>query len=97
MQDNGFFTWLGERLGDALRELVAFLNHLFGGAFSAAGDFVDGLTASLGISDSLFAMLMLVIGLLTLYKGLRGFLRGAVIGALIWTLLGLAILSWLIV
>jgi len=96
MQDNGFFNWLGERLGDALRELVTLLNQLFGGTFSAAQDFVDGLTASLGISDSLFAMLMLIIGLLMLYKGLRGFLRGAVIGALIWTLLGLTILSWLI-
>jgi hypothetical protein len=36
------------------------------------------------------------IGLLLLYSGIRAFLRRSIFGGLIWTVLGLVVLSWLI-
>ena len=41
-------------------------------------------------------LLGFVIGLLLLYSGIRAFLRRSIFGGLIWTVLGLVVLSWLI-
>ncbi|MDW5378128.1 hypothetical protein R6258_14490 [Halomonas sp. HP20-15] len=96
MQDDGFFNWLGEAIGDTIRTLVEFLASIFGGLYWAVEDFADGLSDSLGISGSLFSLIVLIIGLAMLYKGLRAFLRGSVIGGVCWGLVGLLVLSWLI-
>lgn len=96
MREDGFFNWLGETLGDAIHALVELLRSLFGGLYFAFHDFIEGLTGSLGISSSLFSLIVLVVGLLLLYKGVRAFLRGGVVGGLCWTLIGLFVLGWLI-
>ncbi len=96
MQDDGFFNWLGETIGNAIRTLVDFLGNIFGGLYWIVDDFVDGLSNSLGISGSLFSLIVLIVGLIMLYKGLRAFLRGAVLGGVGWVLVGLLTLSWLI-
>lgn len=96
MQDDGFFNWLGETIGNAIRALVDVLGNLFGGLYWAVDDFVDGLSGSLGISGSLFSLIVLIVGLIMLYKGLRAFLRGSLLGGVCWVLVGLLALSWLI-
>ena len=40
--------------------------------------------------------MFVILGLVLLYTGLRRFLRGALIGGLLWVILGLILLSWLI-
>ena len=95
MQANGFFDEIGETIGEAIRVVVEFLLGIFTNFFGAFGDFIDGLTRSLGISDSFFSIAVLVIGLLILWGGLRAFLRGSIIGGVVRTVLGLFILSWL--
>lgn len=95
MQANGFFDEIGETIGEAIRVMVEFLLGIFGNFFGAFGDFIDGLTRSLGINDSFFSIAVLVIGLLILFGGVRAFLRGSLIGGIFRTLLGLFILSWL--
>ena len=40
-------------------------------------------------------VVVLIIGVLILWGGLRAFFRGSIIGGIIQTLLGLFILSWL--
>lgn len=95
MQANGFFDGVGEAIGDAIRVVVEFLLGIFTNFFGAFGEFIDGLTRSLGINASFFSLLVLVIGLLILWGGLRAFLRGSLIGGIIRTVLGLFILSWL--
>ena len=72
------------------------LGNLFGGLYWAVEDFADGLSDSLGISGSLFSLLVLIVGLVMLYKGLRAFLRGSLLGGVCWVLVGLLVLSWLI-
>jgi hypothetical protein len=95
MQENSFFDEIGETIGEAIRVVVDFLLAIFTNFFGAFGDFIDGLTRSLGINDSFFSIVVLVIGLLILWGGLRAFLRGSLIGGVLRTILGLFILSWL--
>lgn len=96
MQSAGFFNWIGETLGNAIRAVVEFLASIFTNIGSAMDGFIDGLTRSLGISPSLFSLAILVIGLMLLISGVRSLLRGGVIGGAIWLVLGLLVLSWLI-
>ncbi|WP_447527528.1 MULTISPECIES: hypothetical protein [unclassified Vreelandella] len=95
MQANGFFDGVGEAIGDAIRVVVEFLLGIFGNFFGAFGDFIDGLTRSLGINDSFFSIAVLIIGLLILWGGIKSFLRGSIIGGIVQTLIALFILSWL--
>lgn len=96
MQANGFFSWLGETLGAAIRWVIDTLSNFFAGIGAALHDFIDGLTGALGIEASLFSLAALILGLLLLYKALRAFLRRAIIAGLIWSFLSLLVLSWLI-
>lgn len=96
MATNGFFNGLGESIGEAIRFIVDVLAGFFAGIGIALYDFIEGLTSSLGMDASVLGMVALVIGLLLLYKGVRAFLRGAVIAGLCWTFIGLLVLSWLI-
>ncbi|WP_110687880.1 hypothetical protein [Salinicola aestuarinus] len=91
-----FFNWLGEAIGNVIRTIVEALNGLFGGLWESMDGFVDGLTGALGISDSLFSIAVLVIGVLLLINGIRSLFRGGIIGGVIGLLLGLLVLSWLI-
>ncbi|WP_319022829.1 hypothetical protein [Salinicola avicenniae] len=93
---DGFFNWLGSAIGNVIRTLVEGLDALFGNLWGAVDGFVDGLTGSLGISDSLFSIAVLVVGVLLLVSGIRALLRGGVIGGIVWLLLGLLVLGWLI-
>ncbi|SHF41744.1 hypothetical protein SAMN02745148_02579 [Modicisalibacter ilicicola DSM 19980] len=95
MQTEGFFNWLGESIGEALRALVDLLSSFFAGIGVAVYEFIEGLSGSLGVNTSLFNMIVLIIGLLLLVKGIRSFLQRAIIGGVIWTLAGLFLLSWL--
>lgn len=95
MQANGFFGGVGEAIGEAIRVVVEFLLGIFTNFFGAFGDFIDGLTRSLGISASFFSIAVLVIGLLILWGGIKSFLRGSILGGIVKTLLALFILSWL--
>nr|WP_298414724.1 hypothetical protein [uncultured Halomonas sp.] len=95
MQTDGFFNWLGESIGDAIRALVDLLSGFFASIGIFIYEFIEGLSGSLGISTSLFNMVMLVIGLLLLFKGIRSFLSRSIIGGIVWTVIGLLVLSWL--
>ncbi|MCO7247271.1 MULTISPECIES: hypothetical protein [Halomonadaceae] len=95
MQANGFFDDVGETIGEVIRGVVEFLLGIFTNLFGAFDEFIDGLTRSLGISDSFFSIVVLIIGVLILWGGLRAFFRGSIIGGIIRTLLGLFILAWL--
>ena len=96
MGENVLLNWLGDSQGDAIRFIVDLLSSIFAGFGGAVHDFIEGLTGSLGMSPSLFGLIVLLIGLLLLYKGIRAFMNRAIVGGLIWTLLGLMVLSWLI-
>jgi phage-related protein len=93
---DGFFNWLGEAIGNVIRAVINGLHGIFGNLWEAIDGFVDGLTGSLGISDSLFSIAVLVIGVLLLINGIRSLIRGGIVGGIVWLLLGLLILSWLI-
>ncbi|WFF42520.1 hypothetical protein EVC62_13990 [Salinicola endophyticus] len=93
---DGFFHWLGDAIGRVIRSVVGLLDSLFGGLWRAMDGFVDGLTQALGISDSVFSLGVLVIGVLLLISGVRALLRGGVVGGVIGLLLGLLVLGWLI-
>ena len=49
-----------------------------------------------GMDASLFSFVFLVLGLLLLYSGIRAFMRRSIVGGVIWTVLGLIVMSWLI-
>jgi hypothetical protein len=96
MVANGFFNWLGESLGDAIRFIVEALSGFFAGIGIALHDFIEGLTGSLGMNASLFGLVALIIGLGLLYKGIRALLQRSLLAGALWVLLGLLVLSWLI-
>ena len=91
-----FFTWAGRTLGDAIRFVVDLLTGFFANIGDAARGFLDGLSGALGISPSLVSLAVLLIGLWLLWAGVRALMRRAILGALIWLLLGVTVLSWLI-
>ncbi len=60
------------------------------------GNFVDGLSRTLGMDTSLISIIALVIGLMLLYSAVRAFMRASIILGIIWLALGLWLLSWII-
>ncbi|EPS7439372.1 hypothetical protein ACVHLG_000955 [Pseudomonas aeruginosa] len=96
MGTEGFFDGLGEMLGRAIRFVVDLLSGLLGGIWGAMDDFLHGLARAIGMDASLFSFVFLVLGLLLLYSGTRAFMRRSIVGGVIWTVLGLIVMSWLI-
>ncbi|WP_152219661.1 hypothetical protein [Pseudomonas sp. SCB32] len=96
MGTQGFFDNLGQMVGKAIRFIVDLLSGLLGGLWRAMDDFFHGLARAVGIDVSIFSFVLLFLGLLLLYSGIRAFLRRSIFGGLIWTVLGLLVLSWLI-
>ena len=96
MQVDGFFEWLGQALGAAIKFVVDLLGGLFAMLANAGTKFIDGLAGTLGMETSLISILMLIIGLLLLYSAVRAFMRASVIAGIIWALLGLWVLSWVV-
>ena len=96
MQVESFFEWLGQALGSVIRFIVDGLSGLFGALTHAGGNFIDGLSRTLGMDTSIISIAVLIIGLLFLYNAVRAFIRASIIGGVIWLVLGLWILSWII-
>lgn len=96
MQVDGFFEWLGQALGAVIRFVVDSLGGLFNLLGHAGGNFVEGLSRTLGMGTSLISIIGLVVGLVFLYSAVRAFMRAAIISGIIWALLGLWLLSWII-
>ena len=92
MQVEGFFEWLGQALGAAIKFVVDLLSGLFAMLANAGGNFIDGLARTLGMDTSLISILILLIGLLLLYSAVRAFMRASVIAGIIWALLGLSLI-----
>lgn len=90
------FEWLGEALGTLVRLIVdslAWVFHILSGASTA---FVNGFSRALGVDSNIFTVVAVIIGLLLIYTGVRSLLRRRFVGAVIWLLLGLWLLSALI-
>ncbi|MBX8494722.1 hypothetical protein [Pseudomonas cichorii] len=96
MKVESFFEWLGQAIGSVIRFVVDALAWLFNGFTHAGGNFVDGLSRTLGMDASLISIVALVIGLLLLYSAIRAFMRASIIMGIIWLALGLWLLSWII-
>ncbi|MBO3277909.1 hypothetical protein [Pseudomonas schmalbachii] len=96
MGTESFFDWLGETLGKAIRFLVDLLSGVLGGIWGAMDDFLHGLARAIGMDVSFFSFVLLFLGLLLIYSGVRAFARRSIFGGLLWTLFGLIVMSWLI-
>lgn len=96
MRTEGFFEWLGRIIGTVIRFIVDLLSGVLGGIGQAIDDFLNGLARAIGMDVSFFSLILLIIGLLLLYSGVRAFIRKSIIGGLVLTLLGLVVMSWLI-
>lgn len=96
MRTEGFFEWLGRIIGTAIRFIVDLLSGVLGGIGQAIDDFLGGLARAIGMDVSFFSLILLIIGLLLLYAGIRAFIRRAIISGLVLTFLGLVVMSWLI-
>ncbi|TBU97173.1 hypothetical protein [Phytopseudomonas dryadis] len=96
MYVEGFFESLGEAFGSFIRFIVDALSGFFNLLGGAVASFIDGMSGALGVTPSLLSIAVLLIGLILLYSAVRSFLRGSVIGGLIWLFLGLWLLSGLI-
>ncbi|GFM62223.1 hypothetical protein PSCICG_33830 [Pseudomonas cichorii] len=96
MKVESFFEWLGQAIGSVIRFVVDTLAWLFNGFTHAGGNFVDGLSRTLGMDASLVSIVALVIGLMLLYSAIRAFMRASIIMGIIWLALGLWLLSWII-
>jgi hypothetical protein len=96
MQLTGFFDWLGHTLGSAIRFIVDRLEGALGAVADAIDAFLGGMARAIGMDVSLFSLVLLILGLLFLYKGVRALLRKAIFAGVIWLLLGLVLMGWLI-
>ncbi|CAK17496.1 hypothetical protein [Pseudomonas entomophila] len=96
MHVEGFFEWLGQVLGSVIRFIVDGLGGLFNLLANAGGNFIDGLARTLGMDTSLVSILALIVGLMLLYSAIRAFLRASIVLGIIWTMLGLWVLSWVV-
>ena len=96
MDSENLFHWIGEKLGAPIRFIVDALSWLFDNLYGAIDSFVRGLTGALGINASIFSLLILVIGVAMLYAAVRALMRRAPVATVLWTVLGVIVLSWLI-
>ncbi|WP_330114809.1 hypothetical protein SA496_28255 [Pseudomonas sp. JS3066] len=96
MRTEGFFEWLGRIIGTAIRFIVDLLSSVLGSIGQAIDDFLNGLARAIGMDVSFFSLILLLVGLLLLYSGVRAFIRKSIIGGLVLTFLGLLVMSWLI-
>ena len=96
MQVESFFEWLGQALGAVIRFIVNGLDGLFNLLAHAGGNFVEGLSRTLGMDTSLISILALIIGLMLLYSAIRAFMRAPIVFGIIYLILGLWLLSWII-
>jgi hypothetical protein len=96
MQVESFFEWLGQALGAVIRFIVDGLEWLFNIFANAGGNFVEGLSRTLGMDSSLISIVALIVGLMLLYSAIRAFMRASIIMGIIWLVLGLWLLSWII-
>jgi hypothetical protein len=96
MDSDNLFHWIGEQLGAAIRFIVDSLGWLFSNFYGAIDSFVRGLTGALGINASIFSLLILLIGLAMLVAAGRALVRRRVVPTVLWTVLGVILLSWLI-
>ncbi len=95
MANESLFHWAGEQLGQLIRTVVDSLAWVLTHLSEAVGGFYTGLRDTLGIGDSTASLVILIIGLLVLVAGLRRLLAVRLISGLIFTVLGVALLSWL--
>ena len=96
MQVESFFEWLGQALGAVIRFIVDSLEWLFNIFTHAGGNFVEGLSRTLGMDASLISIAALIVELMLLYSAIRAFMRASIIMGIIWLVLGLWLLSWII-
>jgi phage shock protein PspC (stress-responsive transcriptional regulator) len=96
MQVEGFFEWLGEACGAVIRFIVDGLRGLFHLLASAGSNFLEGLSSTLGMDRSLISIIILVLGVLTLFAAIRSFMRGSVIFGLILLFITLWLFSLII-
>ncbi|MBC3365421.1 hypothetical protein [Pseudomonas sp. SWRI154] len=96
MQVESFFEWLGQALGSVIRFIVDLLSGLFNTLANAGGNFVDGLSRTLGMDTSIISIIALILGLMLLYSAIRAFMRASIVMGIIWLILGLWLLSWII-
>ncbi|MDY7567881.1 hypothetical protein QN400_17370 [Pseudomonas sp. RTC3] len=96
MQVESFFEWLGQALDAVIRFIVNGLDGLFNLLAHAGGNFVEGLSRTLGMDTSLISILALIIGLMLLYSAIRAFMRASIVFGIIYLILGLWLLSWII-
>jgi len=96
MQVESFFEWLGQALGSVIRFIIDGLNGFFHVLTHAGENFIDGFARALGISPSIFSLLILVFGLMLIYSAIRAFMRASIFLGIVWLLLGLWLLSWII-
>ncbi|WQG59055.1 hypothetical protein RHM66_06815 [Pseudomonas sp. RTB3] len=97
MQVESFFEWLGQALGAVIRFIVE--RHWMGYSdllAHAGGNFVEGLSRTLGMDTSIISIITLIIGLMLLYSAIRAFMRASIIMGIIWLMLGLWLLSWVV-
>lgn len=90
------FEWLGEALGTLVRLVVNSLAWVFDVLSGASTAFVNGFSRALGVDSDIFTVIAVIIGLLLIYAGVRSLMQRRFIGAVIWLLLGLWLLSALI-
>jgi hypothetical protein len=95
MQADGFFERLGQALGAIIRFIVDGLSGLLNLLAHAGGNFVEGLSRTLGMDTSLVSIIALIVGLMLLYSAIRAFMRASIFSGIIWMLLGLWVLSWI--
>lgn len=93
--NDGFFGWLGERVGGAIRFIVDGLRAVFGGLADALNAFFGGVADAFGMSRGWFNYVWLAIGVLMLVAAVRALLRRAILAAVIWALLGVFVLGML--
>ncbi|MED5608656.1 MULTISPECIES: hypothetical protein [Pseudomonas] len=96
METEGVFDWLGQTLGKAIRFVVDLLSGLLGSIWAAMDQFLHGLARAIGMDVSIFSFVLLFLGLLLLYSGIRAFVRRSFFGGILLTVLGLIVMSWLI-
>ncbi|MNX91643.1 hypothetical protein [Achromobacter deleyi] len=93
---DGFFASLGGMLGEGLRAIVAGIKWLLGGLGGALADFYSGLAGAMGMSPSIFNLILLALGLMFLWAAVKALLRRSIIGVLFWLLMTLLVLGGLV-
>jgi hypothetical protein len=88
---------VGELIGSAIRFVIDLIRWVFFGIDDAIDSFLNGIGRGIGLSNNSVPQLVVVaVGLILFWFAVRAFIDRRIVAGIVWTLIGLLVVSWVV-